>query len=258
MQRTYRTPKGTELPLLNLRGREYLEVKYRLVWFREDHPDWAIETELLSVTENSAFGRATIKDEKGRIIATSHKYEDKKGFPDFIEKVETGAIGRALALIGYGTQFCADELDEGPRIVDAPVDRSATRPQPVRASDGGEERRRPAAAQAAAPATVSAASGDEDPEMAGAAQNPKDPGDYLITFGKKYKGLKLRDIPRSELEGYLEWLEENATKKGLPLSEEARFLKVAVTRFLQGQEGSKAGGRQAAGSRSTAREGARH
>src|SRR5687767_7498163 len=119
--RSYKTTKGTELPLLNLRGREYLEVKYRLVWFREDHPDWSIETEIMNVTDTSAYARATVRDETGRIIATSHKFESVQGFPDFIEKAETGAIGRALALIGYGTQFCADELDEGARIVDAPV-----------------------------------------------------------------------------------------------------------------------------------------
>jgi hypothetical protein len=37
-----------------------------------------------------------------------------------MEKAETGAIGRALALIGYGTQF-APEMDEEDRIVDSPV-----------------------------------------------------------------------------------------------------------------------------------------
>jgi len=65
--------------------------------------------------------RAVIKDQTGRLIATSHKFESKEGFPDFIEKAETGAIGRALALCGFGTQFCADELDEGKRIVDSPT-----------------------------------------------------------------------------------------------------------------------------------------
>ncbi|MEK7357379.1 MAG: hypothetical protein AAB250_13085 [Bdellovibrionota bacterium] len=217
MQRSYRTPKGTELPLLNLRGREYLEVKYRLVWFREEHPDWAIETELLSVTQDSAYARAVIKDVSGRIIATSHKFETKKGFPDFIEKAETGSIGRALALIGFGTQFCADELDEGDRIVDAPVDR----------------------------APYNEASLDESVE----GERSKDPADYRISFGKKYKGMKLREIPRSELEGYIEWLEDNAAKKGLPLSEEARFLKVAVGRYLdQNQNQSSSSGGEAGSS----------
>lgn len=236
MNRSYRTPKGTELPLLNLRGREYLEVKYRLVWFREEHADWAIETELLSVTDVSAYARATIKDETGRIIATSHKFETKKGFPDFIEKAETGSIGRALALIGYGTQFCADELDEGDRIVDAPVEaypRTGNREAyyEMQASDESrseEQSRR-----------NTKASRDTDAAVVPQTM-PRDPGDYQINFGKKYKGLRLRDIPRAELEGYMEWLEENAAKKGLPLSEEARFLKVAVGRFLQGGQSSKA------------------
>ena len=100
MSKSHKTTKGTELPLLNLRGRDYLEVKYRLVWFREEHPGWSIETEFLSTTETSACAKATVRDEQGRIIATSHKFETERGFPDFLEKAETGAIGRALALIG--------------------------------------------------------------------------------------------------------------------------------------------------------------
>ena len=246
MLRTYRTPKGTELPLLNLRGREYLEVKYRLVWFREEHPDWAIETELLSVTADSAYARAVVKDDSGRVIATSHKFETKKGFPDFIEKAETGAIGRALALIGFGTQFCADELDEGDRIVDAPV-------EPRRAELAEDMAKN--FAQLGTDVVSDFAAGDEASEESragGSTSAARDPGDYRISFGKKYKGLKLRDVPAGELEGYIEWLEENAARKGLPLSEEARFLKVAVERYLHsvetsGKESAKPGAR--AGSR---------
>ncbi len=37
----------------------------------------------------------------------------------------TGAIGRALAALGYGTQFTGDEWDEAHRIVDSPVDQAA-------------------------------------------------------------------------------------------------------------------------------------
>ncbi len=40
--RNFKTAKGTELPLLNLRGKQYLEVRFRLVWFREDHPNWSV------------------------------------------------------------------------------------------------------------------------------------------------------------------------------------------------------------------------
>jgi hypothetical protein len=216
MRNVYRTPKGTELPIMNLRGKEYLEVKYRLVWFREEHPDWAIETELLSVTEDSAYCRAVIKDGNGRVIATSHKFENKKGFADFIEKSETGSIGRALALIGFGTQFCADELDEGERIVDSPTIPAVPQHEPE------------------VPPWMNEPWPDEamqTPQPKGEQQD--DPGEYKVTFGAKFKGKKLKEIGKPDIESYIHWLEDNAAKKGLPLSAEARFLKVAVGRYHQ-------------------------
>lgn len=219
MVRTHRTPKGTILPLLNLRGRDYLEVKFRLVWFREECANWTIETELLQVTVDSAYCRAVIKDDSGRIIATSHKFETKKGFPDFLEKAETGAIGRALALCGYGTQFCADELDEGDRVVDSPVE---TRRVNYPSTNGVQT------AAHEMPDAHFETPLDNPDDM----KPPENPGDYLITFGKKLKGKRLKDVPRQELEGYIDWLEASAAKQNLPLSDEARFLKVAVGRYL--------------------------
>ena len=142
MNRHFITPKGTDLPLLNLRGQDYLEVKFRLVWFREQHPNWSIETSFVNADEKSAFAKAVIRDENGRVIATSHKAENKHGFPDFMEKAETGAIGRALALIGFGTQFCGDELDEGERIVDSPVRRPEAYAAQARRNERSEARRR--------------------------------------------------------------------------------------------------------------------
>ena len=50
---------------------------------------------------------------------TEEKAEANSG-----EKAETKAVGRALAMLGYGTQFAADELDEGERIADTPIDRT--------------------------------------------------------------------------------------------------------------------------------------
>lgn len=120
--KTFETPgKQTKLPIISLKGKDYLMVAHRLVWFREDHPDWGIETSITKGDESSAVARASITNSEGRVIATAHKFEDAKGFGDFIEKAETGAIGRALALCGYGTQFCADELDEQSRLADSPL-----------------------------------------------------------------------------------------------------------------------------------------
>lgn len=100
-------------------GREYLPVSARLVWFRGDHPDWGIVTEPLEINQEKQYAlfRASIFNEEGRLIATATKREDVRGFPDYIEKSETGAVGRALALCGYGTQF-APELEEAGRFGD--------------------------------------------------------------------------------------------------------------------------------------------
>lgn len=116
----FTTPGGTTLPLLDLRGKNYLQVPYRIMWFREEHPTWSIETEV-TPGKDFCISKAIIRDEKSRILATAHKTETPQGFADYIEKSETGAIGRALGFLGYGTQFAIEELDEGDRLADAPL-----------------------------------------------------------------------------------------------------------------------------------------
>lgn len=145
------------------KAQDYLDVKWRLVWFREKYPHGSITTEELAydldrevtseerVWNNTtrqmepiikrAFGyaryRAIVEDGEGG-HATGTKSENAASFPDFGEKAETGAIGRALAALGFGTQF-APEMDEEHRIVDSPVDRTPTppaKPQAVQATNG--------------------------------------------------------------------------------------------------------------------------
>ena len=43
-------------------------------------------------------------------------------FLHVVGKAETGAVGRALAMCGYGT-LQAPEFDEGERIADAPLEK---------------------------------------------------------------------------------------------------------------------------------------
>lgn len=106
--------------LMDLKGKSYLQVMWRLVWFREEKPLWSIDTKLEQLTENHAVFSAKIYDENGVQKSAGYGSESVKDFRDFIEKAETKAVGRALAMLGYGTQF-APELDEEERIVDSPV-----------------------------------------------------------------------------------------------------------------------------------------
>jgi hypothetical protein len=134
--------------MMQLSNKDYLPVAWRLVWYREQCPEGVITTEMLHLdldreTEEvvmvwneqtrkkerqirKANGfcifKATVTDGHGG-SAQATKSEKAASFPDYIEKCETGAVGRALAMLGYGTQFTADELNEGHRIVDSPVAR---------------------------------------------------------------------------------------------------------------------------------------
>lgn len=127
-------------PFIDLRGKAYLPARRRVQWFRGEpipHPDWTIDTEIVEhergkrtsatrVEGGYALVRANIFDDEGRLISTSVKSEFSENFMDFLEKAETGAIARALALCGYGTETALD-LDEGigetgeMRIADSPV-----------------------------------------------------------------------------------------------------------------------------------------
>ena len=100
---------------------DYLPVAPRIAWFRKEHPYWSIITETVMLAEKAVVMKAIIKNQEERIIATAQKKETEIGFPDYIEKAETGAIGRALAMCGYGT-LQAPEFDEGERLSDSPIE----------------------------------------------------------------------------------------------------------------------------------------
>lgn len=107
--------------------RKYLDVAWRVVWFREVHPDGTIETELIRF-DDPFIVRATVTipgvGEDVPIIATGTKMVRASEWKsDPLAKAETGAIGRALALLGFGTQFTGDELEGmGPDdVVDSPA-----------------------------------------------------------------------------------------------------------------------------------------
>lgn len=125
-------------------GGDYLDVKWRMKWARDEHPDLQIITEVIQVSDTFAFFKATVSYNQRlanmpEIVAcTGHGSETKGDFPDYIEKAETKAIGRALMALGYGLPDMADDA----RPVDSPVD------APVRQNNGPQ--RVPPAKQAPA------------------------------------------------------------------------------------------------------------
>jgi hypothetical protein len=110
----------------DLKGQLYLEVKWRVVWLRDDAPDSQIRCEHITLTDQLAVFKATITriiDGEVKGVGEGYGSEQPKDFKDYIEKAETKAIGRALAALGYGTAAAFEENPE--RIADAPVKRPA-------------------------------------------------------------------------------------------------------------------------------------
>jgi hypothetical protein len=105
--------------LTKIKGQDYLEVKWRIAWLRAEHPDAVLTTELHSHDNGRAIFSAHVQIPDGG-SATGWGSETVDTFENYIEKAETKAIGRALAAVGYGTQFCDDFNDTG-AIADAPV-----------------------------------------------------------------------------------------------------------------------------------------
>jgi hypothetical protein len=114
---------------------DYLDVKFRVLWLRAEHPDASIVTEAIYANEREACMKATVSYALGErvVMATGHGSETAADFPSgHIEKAETKAIGRACAVLGYGTDAAAD-FDDG-----EPMDgRAAAKDE--RAARGGDE-----------------------------------------------------------------------------------------------------------------------
>lgn len=211
--KTFKTPKGTELPLLDLRGKDYLQVAHRIVWFREERPLWRIQTEIHFTNDTQSIVRATILDEHGNIMAQGTKSETAKGFADHLEKSETGSIGRALALCGFGTQF-APEFDEGERLADSPLPRHE--PQPRQAS-------------VKAPGFVNTPFVSKHTDK----QDTSGYGTFAVTFGK-YENKMLRDVHEKDLEEYERYIRDKAIKDGKPLVGKGKELMDAIEIYLKG------------------------
>jgi hypothetical protein len=114
--------------LMQIDGRDYLEVKWRLVWLRAEYPTARVSTRLVKHEDGFALFRAQVTLPTGA-SATGWGSETSQDFADYIEAAETKALGRALAALGFGTQFTRDyDFTEAaaataPRqqVVDAPV-----------------------------------------------------------------------------------------------------------------------------------------
>lgn len=101
---------------IDLKGKAYATVPARIKEFREANPNGLIETKPEIFENEIMFSARILKDKANPASgeATGHAIGKKTGDKAF-EKLETIAVGRALALLGYmasGEIASSEEMEE--------------------------------------------------------------------------------------------------------------------------------------------------
>ena len=209
----------------------YLDVKYRLLWFRLHCPNGKIDPELVHLDEKSAVVCCKVYADKAdpadQFIgkAYSQRFPTEERFGDrFLEIAETVAKGRALADAGYGTQFCMNGETLASIIADAPIKmppavpaQSAPVSQPPQQMQPQTPAQQPKAAAPEPPKTVDEYMRVMTIEQAKAVK---------VDFGR-FNGRTLGDIAMKN-PGDLAWYVKNYSGHNLALKAGATKLLEAV------------------------------
>lgn len=113
--------------MTKLKGKDYMIVAGRLLWFRDECPTGSIITNPIVAGTQIVGVKAEIVDSDNVVLASGMATVRAGNGTSWqgreLEKAETAAIGRALAHAGYGTQFALEDMSEGDYLADAPVNK---------------------------------------------------------------------------------------------------------------------------------------
>jgi len=105
-----------KLKSIKIKGKDYVEVHERLMYFRTNYPKYSLTSEVIEKTDTSILILATIKDDKDRVLATGlaeeHKGSSFINKTSYVENAETSAWGRALGNLGIGLDTSVASADE--------------------------------------------------------------------------------------------------------------------------------------------------
>ena len=100
-----------QLATVNIKGKEYVEVKTRVQWFRKNIENGSIDTDHVHFDGETIMCKSRIFID-GKLVATGMAHEEKNASTinktSFVEICETSSVGRALGMLGIGIESSVD------------------------------------------------------------------------------------------------------------------------------------------------------
>lgn len=107
---------NTGLNTIGIKGKQYAMVTARLQAFREICPAGTVDTIVCDMDDEHVMIQAKIYDEKDHLLASGTAEERKEASQinrtSYVENCETSAVGRALGMLGIGSEQSMASAEE--------------------------------------------------------------------------------------------------------------------------------------------------
>jgi hypothetical protein len=135
---------------IDIKGKQYVQVSHRIIYFNETYPEGSIVTEMISGPDaQTVIIKATVWPDRHRQFTGYSQATWGDGYinkTSALENAETSAVGRALAFMGIGVIDSIASVDEVNKANNKAASTSGqtTRPAPAPATKPEVKRGRPA------------------------------------------------------------------------------------------------------------------
>ncbi len=112
-------------------GKKYVKAQDRVIGFRTKFPDGFIRTDIQILDKQTVLAKAEIYI-NGEVVATGSKLRSGNDLnkESLVEKAETGAVSRALGMLGVGTKYGIADYDDMKEFYDKQTGEVFDNPQP--------------------------------------------------------------------------------------------------------------------------------